>query len=333
MSSAPVAALVVALTLSAVLLVSGAAKLRDSRATQDAFVALRVPDLVPVGAGAAALPWVEVVLAVLLVASPTPVLVPVAVAVLLLMAAYTVLIARALRFDDPVTCSCFGSIGRHEVGTLTLGRNVLLTLLTGFVLWFAIDGGSAPSALGSLDADGWWALLAAMAAVAVAVLVVAPSSSGEPVGRDLDGELVDYERHPIPYGVLRRMDGATLTLTEAATTQARLVVVLNSNCGPCIRTAEKLDGWAQRLDPVVGVLVVYPDEAAAAGQVGHSPDLSTWEPDWNVRRVFALAPPSVVLLGADGFLAGGPVSGEDEVNELVETVLAEVEAAATTSEQ
>ena len=54
MSSAPVAALVLALTLVAVLLISGAAKLRDRRATQDAFLALRVPTVVPAARAAEA---------------------------------------------------------------------------------------------------------------------------------------------------------------------------------------------------------------------------------------------------------------------------------------
>ncbi|MCF6376296.1 hypothetical protein L2K70_01620 [Nocardioides KLBMP 9356] len=330
MSSAPVAALVLMLTLAAVLLTSGAAKLRDARATQDAFVALRVPRVVPVGPSAAALPWVEIVLAVLLLVSPTSVAWLPAAVVLLLMLAYTALIARALRFDEPVSCSCFGSIGSHDVGPRTLGRNILLSVIAAVVLWYDLQGGSAVDAVGELGAAGWWTLLATVAAVAVALLVAVPAGSGSaahPAGHDVpqDAELADYERHPIPYGVVHRLDGHPLTLTEAATTQARLVIALNANCGPCVRTGEKVDEWARRLDPAIGVIVVYPDEHAARAQTGHSPDLSTWEPDWNVRRVFALAPPSAVLLGADGFLAGGPVSGEDEVLELVEAVFAAIE--------
>ncbi|MBL0749143.1 MauE/DoxX family redox-associated membrane protein [Nocardioides baculatus] len=328
MSSAPVAVLVLLLTLSAVLLTSGAAKLRDARATQDAFVALRVPSVVPVGPSAAALPWAEIVLAVLLLVSPAAVAWLPAALVLLLMLAYTALIARALRFDESVSCSCFGSIGSHEVGPRTLGRNILLSVIAAIVLWYALQGGSAVDAFGELGAAGWWALLATAAAVAVALLVAAASSSAHSAERDVlqDAEIADYERQPIPYGVVHRLDGHPLTLVEAATSQARLVIALNANCGPCVRTGEKIDEWARRLHPVIGVIVVYPDEHAARGQTGHSPELSTYEPDWNVRRVFGLLPPSAVLLGADGFLAGGPVSGEDEVRDLVEAVFIELGA-------
>ncbi|WP_165356958.1 MauE/DoxX family redox-associated membrane protein [Nocardioides zhouii] len=335
MTSSPVAALVVVLTLGAVLLVSGAAKLRDRRATQDAFIALRVPAVVPAGPSAAALPWVEIALAVLLLVTPARFSWAPAAVVLLLMLAYTALIARALTFDEPVTCSCFGSIGRHEVGPQTLGRNVLLSALAALVLWYAVDGGSAPGAMGELGAAGWWALLATASAVAVALLVAAPPSAVSSARSSAsEVEVLDYERQPIPYGVLTHLNGNSATLAEAASTQARVLFFLNTHCGSCLRIAEKVDGWADRLDPAVGILVVYTDESAAAGQVGHRPDLATWEPELNAQRVLGLSgTPAAVLLGADGLLAGGPVTGEDNILELVEAVLEEVEAAGAPVEQ
>lgn len=319
MSQAPVAALVVALTLAAVLLVSGVAKLRDPRATRDAFAALRVPAVVPSDVAAPALPWLETVLAVLLLVAPATGLVLVAALVLLLMLAYTALIGRALGFDEPVTCSCFGSLGRHDVDRTTLARNVLLTALSAVVLWFAVDGGSVPSALGALDGGGWAALAASLAAAAVAVLVVggpANESSTAPAEEDL----LDYERQAIPYGALILHAGRSTSLAQLAAAQARLLVVLNPGCGPCVRTAAKLDDWAARLAPAVGVVAIYPDEASARAAAEHAPDLAAWEPELNVRRVFSVAAPAAVLLGADGYLAGGPVAGEDDVAAFVEDV-------------
>lgn len=319
MSSAPVAALVVVLTLAAVLVTSGVAKLRDRRATRDAFDALRVPAVVPADLAAAALPWIEIALAVLLLVAPATGLVPVAALVLLLMLAYTTLIGRALGFDEPVTCSCFGSIGRHDVDRTTLARNLLLTTLAAMVLWFAADGGSVPSALGALDGDGWATLAATVAAAAVAVLVLggpATDTSSAPA----DEDLLDYERQAIPYGALTLHDGTSTSLAQISAAQARLLVVLNPGCGPCVRTAEKLDDWAARLGPAVGVVAIYPDEASAQAAGEHAPDLSAWEPELNVRRVFSMGAPAAVLLGADGYLAGGPVAGEDDVAAFAEDV-------------
>ena len=111
------------------------AKLRDPRATRDAFTALRVPRVVPVGPAAAALPWVEIAAAARLLVAPAGWLVPVTVVVLLLMLAYTV------------------------------------------------------------------------------------------------------------------AGGRTVSLSELSASKARLLVVLNPGCGPCVRTAEELDDWAARLAP------------------------------------------------------------------------------------
>lgn len=323
MPDEPVAALVVVLTLSAVLVTSGIAKLRDRRATRDAFDALRVPAVLQADASATALPWVEIALAALLLLAPEGWLVPAAVAVLLLMITYTWLVARALGFNEPVSCSCFGSLGRHEIDGTTLGRNVLLVVLSGVVVWFALDGGAVPAALSELDGGDGWTLVAAAAAAAVALLVVGGTSAPTtpPQG---DVEILDYERQPIPYGVLNLPDGGSATLGELATTQARMLVVLNPGCGPCVRTAAKLDEWAAQLAPAVGVLAVYPDEPSADGSGEHARELCAVEPELNVRRLFAVGTPAAVLLGADGYLAGGPVSGEDDVAQFVEDVLAEL---------
>lgn len=331
MSSAPVAALVVLLSLSAVLLMSGVAKVRDKRATRDAFDALRVLALVPADVAAPVLPWLEIALAVLLLVTPSGWLVPVTLAVALLVLAYTWLVARALGFDEAVSCSCFGSLGRHDIDRTTLGRNVLLTVLSVAAAWFAIAGGSAPAAFAQLGADGWWTLVATAAAAAVAVLVVGGAGSTDRP-RIADADLLDYERQPIPYGVLTLADGRSATLTELATTQARLLVVLNPNCGPCDRIAARLDAWVPRLEPAVGVLAVYPHAPDAEAHLGHARELVVLEPELNVRRLLSVGTPSAVLLGADGFLAGGPVAGQDDVAEFVEDVLSQLDPAAHTSD-
>ena len=137
-------------------------------------------------------------------------------------------------------------------------------------------------------------------------------------------EPLDYDRQTIPFGSLTLADGRTSTLAELSSQQARLLVVLNPGCSPCARTAEKLDGWAAQLTPAVGVLAVYPDETSADAAGQHARELGTSEPELNVRRVFSVGTPAAILLGADGFLAGGPVAGERDVAEFVEEVLAVV---------
>ena len=97
------------------------------------------------------------------------------------------------------------------------------------------------------------------------------------------------------------------------------MVVLNPGCAPCDRTAKRLDDWAEQLAPAVGVLATYPNAASATD---HARELAATEPELNVRRLFSVGTPAAVLLGADGFLAGGPVAGESDVAEFVTEVLA-----------
>ena len=325
------ASVLVLLTLAAVLGVGGAAKMRNPAAFSDAVVALRVPSLFPAGLVARVVPWLEVTLALLLLVSPSPLLVATAIVVAAMMAVYTWLIARALTFDSPIDCACFGILGSHRVSPLTLARNVLLLAMACVAIWIGIAGGSAPRAVSDLEADGWWSLAAALSAISVAITIVgSPSRSGStPVE---GGPEHDYERRPIPYGVLTLAEGRTATLAELAATQARLLVVLNPSCGPCTRIAERLDGWAAELAPAVGVVAIYPTAESASGAVEHNPELATWEPERNVRRVFSVGTPAAILLGADGFLAGGPVAGEGDVAAFMADVLAEVSVQPITGE-
>ena len=68
-------------------------------------------------------------------------------------------------------------------------------------------------------------------------------------------------------------------------------------------------------------MAIYPDPHSARGATEHAPELAAWEPELNVRRVFSVSTPAAILLGADGFLAGGPVTGEDDVAAFVAEVL------------
>lgn len=260
------------------------------------------------------MPWVEIVLAVLLLAAPSEWLTPVAAVVLLLMLSYTWIVAHALGFDDPVSCSCFGNLGRYEIDRTTVGRSVLLSGLAAAATWWAVDGGSAATAFGDLDTGGWWSLVAA--AAAVLVIGLPPISSTATA----DTELLDYERQLILYGVVVRRDGQSSTLVELASTQARLLVVLSPGCGPSVRTAAKLDGWAAKLVPAVDVMAIYTDQASAHAAGEHAADLAVIDPDRNVRRLFPISARAAALVGADGFLAGGPISGEDPVKDFVADV-------------
>lgn len=323
------------LTCALILLISGAAKLRERQATADAFGALRVP--APSWAPALLAP-AELVLGVALLVSPAPVLVVVASATLALLLAYWLVVARALRFEHPVRCGCFGRLGAHTITGRTLVRNTLLVLAGALALVAGLRGVSVPSALA--DLDRWWLwLVGATLAAAVCTLSLGGSPAAGPAragdasaGAETDGadaDELDYVRHPIPYGQARTREGHRITLHELATHHPALLVALSPGCGPCSRIAPDLRAWEERLGGVVAVRALFDDNPERVRDL--APDAepyALYDLDFNVARVLRLfTNPSAVLLGADGLLAGGPVEGEQAVRQLVDDIAGELAAA------
>ena len=125
----PAAAAGAGLLLAAVYGTSGVAKVREPASTSSAFHELRLPRwLHRVGAPRLLGP-AEIALAVALLLLPAPWYWLPAVATLVLGIVYTVLIVRALGFDVPVTCGCFGALGQGAVTRSTVVRNLVLVAL------------------------------------------------------------------------------------------------------------------------------------------------------------------------------------------------------------
>ncbi len=317
------AALVVPLLLCAVVLVvSGIAKLADREATVDMFTSLRIP-VVPAGPGAAVLPWAEVALAAGLVLARGPLLVVVTVLTLAVFAAYWVVIARALTFDPPVSCACFGRLGGHHVDRSTLLRNTLLVGLAGAGVAAAVRDVNVLSGLAGYDAADWLWLGLVLVTGLLGWLVSGGARPGARAVPVTGGD--EYFRVPVPYAVVETVDGQRQTLRELATSQARLLVFLSQRCGACVRVADRLLTWQEQLGGAVGVHAVYYDELDQLGPEAPPAGLLLRQPDRGVSLVLDMPyTPSAVLLGTDGLLAGGPVIGEKEIAAMVDDIVAEL---------
>ena len=334
------------LTLAAVLVLSGIAKLPDPSATASMIRLLRLPSVVHPTASARALPYVELATAALLL---TPWRWTYAVGAVLaagLFVAFLLVVVRAMGFDPRPTCGCFGRVGDHRINGRTVIRNVLLVALAGVALAIAVGGRSAGGLVADYSTGDWtWLLLAvALAAVAVLVLGAAPgrpraprtsaSRSSTDAGRaapsgdrptaaaaGTEAEADDYVRAPIPAGVVVDSDLQTRSLRSLIRSQAQLVVLVNCWCGPTFEVADRLGGWRERL-PQLGVQLVHThapwDDARFEKLSG-----TWWDPGSQLYTALqAGSSPAAVLLGADGLLAGGPVNGVDEI----ETFVSDIEA-------
>lgn len=314
------------LVLAAVLLASGIGKVRHPEGTDEAFAALRVPEVLNRPFVIRSHPWAEIALAVLLLALPHPASVPVAVAGVALFTAYLALVWRGVASGEEISCNCFGATGSSTVDGWTLARNVLLLLVAVTVLVDAATGGSGLARMAGLGADWWW-VLGLAGAVVTTYLVTREGTPEHETGLVEPEE--DYLRLPIPEVPVRLREGdAEITLRELAAERAQLLLLLSPGCGPCTTISNRLGQWARAV-PEIDVRVLNPISHENMREV--KPD---WEPYFveevrhEVGSVFGNpGRPAAILLGMDGLLAGGPVQGLTAVEQLVGDVTEQLTAA------
>lgn len=321
------------LLLAAVLALSGVAKVGETRATRDATAALGLGRRMAGSPLPVMLPWVEIGLALGLLALPGGWASLAATLALLLLLGFTVLVARVVRRGDDVACGCFGRIGQGRIGPRTLLRNGLLVLVAALSLLGSTDGRSVLSRL--LDADGvtWaWLGVAGLGAAVTALVAGGPREGlltrTRPDRADDGGTAeLDYLRQPIPFGTLLQPSGARIALPELASRQAQLLVPVSATCPPCVRVIEEIPGWQAQMDVVAIRPVFISDLGDAMDRHPQVAKAALADPEQILLRTFQVSTPAAVLLGADGLLAGGPVQGEDEVRRLVADILDELAAA------
>lgn len=316
------------LLLAVLLVVSGLAKVRHAEATRSAFAQLELPQALTRSPAPRLLPWAEIALAVALLVAPPPFALPLAIAALLLFLTYLVVIVRALGFDHPVTCSCFGELGLGAVTRRTAVRNLLLVLVAALTVWSATAQRSVVARLADASASEWaWlALVLLTGAVLVATFGgtkgehPASSSAEQPAAE----EVLDYVRQPLPFAALEDASGTQHTLTELVRQGATLLVFVSPGCGSCQEAIARVPQWSLDLAPVRVLAVVHHTIEAT---VAAAPELEghlMHDPKGVTMRIFGARTPSAVLLGGDGLLAGGPVIGGHEVLAFVEDVRAEL---------
>jgi hypothetical protein len=324
LSAVPSAPFVVPpLLLIAVLVVSGVAKLRDPGDTQSVFDKLRLPRFLTTLRAPALLPYGELVVAAALLVLPDGWYVVAATLTLLLFAAYVVVVARALTFGYPLLCGCFGQLGLGWITRQTLVRNVVLLAVAVVTFADSWRGEGVLQRLTGLGQDAWW-----LAGVAVAVLTTAlVVREGKPPAYVPPEEYADtYVAQPIPYAVLDGPGGPG-SVWSLSDTAARLLVFADLD-GEAADVLERLPRWSEALAPVEVHVVGRAEWSGLAALHPHVADRLLGDPDGDTAlRLRVFEQPGAVLLGTDRLLAGGPVTGLADVDELVEAAAEELRAA------
>lgn len=324
-----IAPLVVAGTLG----LSAATKVGKGDSLRSVIANLRLPSWLLPRWLARAIPGIEVALALGLLIPWVPVFAVAAVAALVLLAAYWALIARGLTITPRPTCGCFGEVDQ-PISARTLLRNTLLVgAATGAVV-LAGSGRSMWSLLFDAGPGDWLWLALAAAACGLTALVFGSSrtirgpqrhgstaaapaaATSTAASEDEEEEEKDYIRVPTPELLLHDPESGPVTLTELSAQRAQLLVFVNCYCASTSEAISDVEGWQSRLDRVdVRMVFSVPilERLTAAIPPGTLVDHRglTW------RALELTGSPSAILLGADGYLAGGPVAGTADVRTFV----------------
>ncbi len=266
-------------------------------------------------------PWAEIALGIALVALGGALGVLAGLAATGLMAGYLWLVSRALRTTPDASCSCFGS--SRPVTRAAVIRNAWLTALSivaAAVTWANPLLGGPLAALGGEGA--LWALGAAAAAFTTALIVRpdaaergAPGAAAPAPGTD--GEEADYVRTRTPAVAVTLADGSTTNLRLLASRRPTLLLAVSETCGSCTAVIEGAPGWRERL-PEVDIRFLVTASPQSSTLTATAEPQTLHDTEGLVRESLGPWPtPTALLLGVDGMLAGGPVSGPTDITEFV----------------
>lgn len=328
------ASLVLPMVMAGVLTASGVAKLRhpDDLA---GWAELGVPAAFRREWLVRLHPWAEIALAVALAVLGGVLGLLAGIVSMALMVAYLLLVVRALRTAPDASCSCFGT--RRPVTRLTVARNIWLAavaMATAAVIWTTSLWGGALAGVWATQAGGWIVVIAV--AVLTAIVIVWPDATEAPavapasalVPAPADGEELDYVRLRIPSVPVTVADGTTLNLRHMAAYRPLLLLAVSSTCSSCASTIANAPAWRTLL-PELDVRLLLRNTPTPGSFAEHDEPQSLHDPEGYISGTLGeWSTPTAVLLGADGLLAGGPVTGADAITEFVEDIRASLDEAA-----
>lgn len=256
-------------------------------------------------------PWVELLVAVLLVATPVPYAVGASLAALGLTVVYLGLVVAAHRRPERATCSCFGR-SRAELSGRTVARNAVLVAIAAAALVDAAGGGGFVARIREQGGTGLLWIGGATVVAVLAALLVDPARDHAPDGADLVGERDGPIRVPVAADLeLLDEHGLPRRVTELAGAAPQLLIFGSFGCSACSSIYRDFPHFAALLPGIAVRYVVTPRD----GDPRTAPDeVPLWsDPDSVVARALGAAEqrPASVLVGVDGLTAGTAYGARD----------------------
>jgi Methylamine utilisation protein MauE len=302
--------------LALVLIAAGVGKLLDRPGSRAALQDFGVPKRWS-AAGGLLLPFFELAAAAALLIEPLARLG--AGLGLLLLAAFCLGIANAMRQGREPDCHCFGQLHSEPAGPATIARNAALAVPAGLVL--AEGPGDAPVLSGG---DG--AALVTVSALAAALGVASAVLLRE--NRRLRRRVALRDTpEPLDLGTaapelrLRDTGGSTLGVSEVLDGERPAVLVfVQPDCGACRELVPRLERWRPALAEHLALVLISgprsvggptPEEAGAAPHI-------LWDVENAARNAYRLlGSPSAVKVDPDGTIASAPALGTEAIEALI----------------
>jgi uncharacterized membrane protein YphA (DoxX/SURF4 family)/peroxiredoxin len=334
--------LIARLALAAVFFVAGLAKLLDLAGSRAAITSFGLPNMLAAPIGVA-LPVIELMVAIALI--PASSASWGALGALILLALFVVGIASVMIRGREAECHCFGQLHSSRVGWTTLGRNIILAMVAGFVVvgqrrgvtpsyTESISGLTSPELLvlfaGAIGlvvvaAGGWFMMnllrqhgrmllrLDTLEAQLVAQGIIAnPSGAGSADGL-LPGALA-------PSFTLDDLNGASTTLDDLLGVGPPLMLVFSHpGCTPCITMLPEVAGWQREHRANLTIAFISQGSAEdnrVAAELGIERVLL--QRDREVAEAYeAWGTPSAVLVSREGTIASPIAQGAAAIRVLI----------------
>jgi uncharacterized membrane protein YphA (DoxX/SURF4 family)/peroxiredoxin len=311
------------LLLSAVFGVAGATKLLDQRGTREAVKNFGAPaTFAP--ALALFLPVAELAIAVALLFNSSAWWG--ALAALLLLAVFILVIGLSLARGQTHDCHCFGQIYSRPLGWPTLARNNVFALGAGFVLsrgWR--DAGPTVFTLLADFSAVQWLLSISLLVVAAAGLVHLQRrhkaskvrTPALPRGLPLGSIAPPFE--------LTAYRGGTRSLAQLLDEGRPLLLIFASPmCGPCVLLFQEIRDWQRSHGEQLTIVIVSYGTIKEnfVNVARHSLGRVLLQKKREVAEVYgASATPTAVVVSTDAKIASPLAAGADEIRTLLHTVL------------
>ncbi len=337
------ALLIARFILAAVFLVAGVTKLWDLAGSRAAMSNFGLPKSLAAPLGLA-LPLVELVVAIALI--PAASAHWGALGALVLLGLFVAGIAYVMVRGREAECHCFGQLHSSRVGWATLGRNLALALVAGFVI-AGERGGPSPSymewigglgrdqlltlsavaiALASFAGGGWFMLHLLRQhgrillrldtledELAARGIIAHPSRTGS-----TDGLAPGV---PAPAFVLGNLNGGSTTLDDLLAANLPLMLVFSHpGCTPCVAMLPEIAGWQSAHGRDLNIALISQGSADnnRAAFAEHGIERVLLQREREIADAYeAYATPSAVLVSREGIIASPVAQGAAAIRAMI----------------